>query len=141
MWSDKKLTQAADDIVRGDSPDAFPPARRLMFAAMRKAITPFHVWEVHRWARAKADEHAARADALRRIIDASALKHEGVDALEAHRGAVQGRGAGGPFFGARRPATAGHSMVCARGRARPRKKISWQAGESNPCLRRQAPAC
>ena len=30
--------------------------------------------------RAKADEHAARADALRRIIDASALKHEGVDA-------------------------------------------------------------
>ena len=48
MWSDqKKLTQAADDIVwEGDGPDAFPPARRLMFAAMRKAITPFHVWEV-----------------------------------------------------------------------------------------------
>ena len=35
-------------------------------------------------------------------------------------------------------ATAGHGMVCARG-ARP--KMSWQAGESNPCLRRQAPAC
>ena len=80
MWSDqKKLTQAADDIVwEGDGPDAFPPARRLMFAAIRKAITPFHVWEVHRWARAKAEEHAARADALRRIIDASALKHEGI---------------------------------------------------------------
>ena len=57
MWSDqKKLTQAADDIVwEGDGPeDAFPPARRLMFAAMRKAITLFHVWEVHLWARAKA---------------------------------------------------------------------------------------
>ena len=94
MWTDQKLTQAADDIVwEGDGPleDAFPRARRLMFAAMRRAITPFHVWEVHRWARAKAEEHAARADALRRIIDASALKHEGVDALEAHHRRIAAR--------------------------------------------------
>ena len=91
MMSDKKLTQAADDIVWGDSPDAFPPARRLMFAAMRKAIKPFHVWKVHQWARAKADEHTAHADALRRIIDASSLKHEGVDALEAHHRRIAAR--------------------------------------------------
>ena len=49
MMSDK-LTQAAGDIVWGDSPDAFPPARRLMFAAMRCAITPLHVWRVNQWA-------------------------------------------------------------------------------------------
>ena len=54
-------------------------------------LTPFHVWEVHRWARSKAEEHAARADALRRIIDASALKHEGVDALEAHHWRIAAR--------------------------------------------------
>ena len=95
MWTDqKKLTQAADDIVwEGDGPleDAFPRARRLMFAAMRRAVTPFHVWEVHRWARGKAEEHAARADALRRIIDASALEHAGVDALEAHHRRIAAR--------------------------------------------------
>ena len=58
---------------------------------MRGAIMPFHVWEVQRWALAKAEEHAARAAALRRIIDASALKHEGVDALEAHHRRVATR--------------------------------------------------
>ena len=94
MWTDQKLTQAADDIVwEGGGPleDAFPRARRLMFAAMRRAIAPFHVWEVHRWARVKAEEHAALADALRRIIEASGLEHEGVDALEAHRRRIAAR--------------------------------------------------
>ena len=92
MWTDQKLTQAADDVVwEGDLEDAFPRARRLMFAAMRRAVTPFHVWEVHRWARAKAEEHAARADALRRIIDASGLEHAGVDALEAHHRRIAAR--------------------------------------------------
>ena len=85
------LTRAADDIVWGDAPDAFPPARRLMYAAMRFAIMPFHVWKVNQWARAKASEHTANADALRRIIDASALKHEGVDALEAHHRRIAAR--------------------------------------------------
>ena len=42
-------------------------------------------------ARGKAEEHAARADALQRIIDASALKHEGVDALEAHHRRIAAR--------------------------------------------------
>ena len=27
----------------GDKEDAFPRARRLMFTAMRRAVTPFHV--------------------------------------------------------------------------------------------------
>ena len=93
MWTDQKLTQAADDIVweGAAEEDAFPRARRLMFAAMRRAVTPFHVWEVHRWARDKAEEHAARADALRRIIEASGLEHAGVDALEAHHRRIAAR--------------------------------------------------
>ena len=62
-----------------------------MFAAMRSAITPFHVWRVNQWARAKADEHTAHAAALRRIIDASSLKHAGVDALEAHHRRIAAR--------------------------------------------------
>ena len=41
MWTDRKLTQAADDIVweGGDKEDAFPRARRLMFATIdRKSV-------------------------------------------------------------------------------------------------------
>ena len=104
MWTDRKLTQAADDIVweGGDKEDAFPRARRLMYAAMQWAVTPFHVWEVHRWARGKADHRGVGGGAR------GGGRAGG--APPADRGAVQGGGAGDAGL-------AGHSMVCARKRA------------------------
>ena len=82
------VIRAADDIVWDSNQDAYGAARTLMFATMRYRIMPTVVSLTRHWARAKAAEHAARADALRKILIALLTAHhdgaQGVARLQAH---------------------------------------------------------
>ena len=89
------VIRSADNIVWDSAQDAYGSARELMLATMRYRLMPTVVNLTRHWARDKAAEHTARANALARVVDLLIKAHndgaQGVARLQAHHELIAAR--------------------------------------------------